>query len=74
MYPWVLSNHRLREAGWAPTRSTSEAMIDAGRAVPDGVRLGRVQVRRGDVIRGAAAAMAFVAALAALARRRGGRA
>ena len=43
--------------------------------VPEGVRLGRVRVRRNDVIRGAAAAMAFVAALAALARRsRGGRA
>jgi hypothetical protein len=74
MYPWVLGNRRLREAGWAPTKSTKQAMIDAGRALPDGVRLGRVQVRRGDVIRGAAAAMAFVAALAALARRRGGRA
>jgi nucleoside-diphosphate-sugar epimerase len=74
MYPWVLSNQRLRAAGWAPTKSTREAMVEAGRAVPDGVRLGRVQVRRGDVIRGAAAAMAFVAALAALARRRGGRA
>jgi nucleoside-diphosphate-sugar epimerase len=74
MYPWVLSNRRLREAGWAPAKSTREAMVDAGHAVPEGVRLGRVQVRRGDVIRGAAAAMAFVAALAALARRRGGRA
>jgi hypothetical protein len=74
MYPWVLSNRRLRTAGWAPAKSTREAMVEAGRAVPDGVRLGRVQVRRGDVIRGAAAAMAFVAALAALARRRGGRA
>ena len=74
MYPWVLSNQRLRAAGWAPTKSTREAMVEAGQAVPEGVRLGRVQVRRGDVIRGAAAAMAFVAALAALARRRGGRA
>jgi hypothetical protein len=37
------------------------------------VRVGRVQVRRSDVVRGAAAAVAFVAALAALVRRsRGG--
>jgi hypothetical protein len=70
----VLGNRKLREAGWAPTKSTRQAMVEAGRAVPEGVRLGRVQVKRGDVVRGAAAAMAFVAALAALVRRRGGRA
>jgi nucleoside-diphosphate-sugar epimerase len=74
MHPWVLSNRRLREAGWAPTWSTREAMTAAGHAVPQGVRVGRVQVRRNDLIRGAAAAIAFVAALAALGRRRGGRA
>ena len=75
MHPWVLSNRRLREAGWAPTWTTAEAMTFAGHAIPEGVRVGRVQVRRNDVIRGAAAAAAFVAALAALARRsRGGRA
>jgi nucleoside-diphosphate-sugar epimerase len=69
MHPWVLSNRHLREAGWAPTRTTSEAMVAAGQAVPEGVRVGRVQVRRSDVVRGAAAAVAFVAALAALVRR-----
>lgn len=74
MHPWVLSNRRLREAGWDPSWSTTEALTAAGHAVPEGVRVGRVQVRRNDVIRGAAAAAAFVAALAALARRRGGRA
>jgi nucleoside-diphosphate-sugar epimerase len=74
MHPWVLSNRRLRDAGWAPRWSTAEAMTFAGQAVPEGVRVGRIQVRRSDVIRGAAAAAAFVAALAALARRRGGRA
>ncbi len=75
MHPWVLSNGRLREAGWAPRWTTAEAMTSAGHAVPAGVRVGRMQVRRSDVIRGAAAAAAFLAALAALARRsRGGRA
>jgi hypothetical protein len=74
MHPWVLGNRKLREAGWAPTKSARQAIVEAGRALPEGVRLGRVQVRRGDVVRGAAAAMAFVAALAALVRRRGGRA
>jgi len=75
MHSWVLSNARLRAAGWAPTSSTADALVRSGQAVPEGVRLGRVQVRRGDVARGAAAGLAFVAALAALARRatRGGR-
>jgi hypothetical protein len=75
MHPWVLSNRRLRQAGWAPTRTTAEAMTAAGHAVPEGMRLGRVRVRRNDVIRAAAAALGVLAALAALARRaRGGRA
>ncbi len=75
MHPWVLSNARLRAAGWTPTRSTAEGLSAIGQAMPEGVRLGRVQVRRGDVVRGAAAGLAFVAALAVLARRavRGGR-
>jgi hypothetical protein len=50
-------------------------MTAAGHAVPEGMRLGRVRVRRNDVIRAAAAALGVLAALAALARRaRGGRA
>jgi nucleoside-diphosphate-sugar epimerase len=75
MHPWVLSNARLRAAGWAPARSTAETLTRSGQELPQGVRVGRVQVRRGDVLRGAAAGLAFVAALAALARRaaRGGR-
>jgi hypothetical protein len=44
-------------------------MTAAGHAIPEGVRVGRVQVRRSDVVRGAAAAVAFIAALAALVRR-----
>jgi nucleoside-diphosphate-sugar epimerase len=69
MHPWVLSNAKLRAAGWAPTRTTAEALAESGQALPAGVRIGRVQVRRSDVLRGAAAGLAFVAALAALARR-----
>jgi len=75
MHPWVLSNARLRAAGWAPTRSTGEALRAIGQALPRGMVLGRLHLRRGDVLRGAAAGLAFVAALAVLARRaaRGGR-
>jgi hypothetical protein len=63
-HPWVLDNARLRQAGWAPTRSSAEAFAEAGAQVPDGVLVGGVQVRRGDVYRGAAAALAMAAAVA----------
>jgi nucleoside-diphosphate-sugar epimerase len=63
-HPWVLDNARLRQAGWAPTRTSAEAFAEAGAQVPDGVLVGGVQVRRGDVYRGAAAALAMAAAVA----------
>jgi hypothetical protein len=63
MHPWVLDNRRLRQAGWAPTRSTAQAFADAGGQVPEGVLVGGVQVRRGDVYRGAAAGLALAAAV-----------
>ena len=64
MHPWVLDNARLRQAGWAPTRSSAEAFAEAGAQVPDGMLVGGVQLRRGDVYRGAAAALAMAAAVA----------
>ena len=64
MHPWVLDNTRLREAGWAPTRSSAQAFAEAGGQVPEGMLVGGVQVRRGDVYRGAAAGLALAAALA----------
>jgi nucleoside-diphosphate-sugar epimerase len=63
-HPWVLDNARLRQAGWAPTRSSAEAFAEAGGQVPDGVLVGGVQVRRSDVYRGAAAGLALAAAVA----------
>ena len=64
MHPWVLDNAKLRQAGWAPTRTSAEAFAEAGRQVPEGVLVGGVQVRRSDVFRGAAAGLALVAAVA----------
>jgi nucleoside-diphosphate-sugar epimerase len=62
--PWVLDNARLRQAGWAPTRSSAEAFAEAGGQKPAGVLVGGVQIRRSDVYRGAAAAFALAAAVA----------
>jgi nucleoside-diphosphate-sugar epimerase len=67
-HPWVLDNAKLRQAGWAPTRSSAEAFAEAGGQKPDGVLVGGVQIRRGDVVRGAAATLAL-AAVVAVARR-----
>jgi hypothetical protein len=60
----VLGNARLRQAGWAPTRSSTEAFAEAGAQVPDGLLVGGVQLRRSDVVRAAAAAAAMAAAVA----------
>jgi nucleoside-diphosphate-sugar epimerase len=67
-HPWVLDNARLRQAGWAPTRSSAEAFAEAGGQVPEGVMVGGVQFRRSDIYRGAAAGLAL-AAVVAVARR-----
>jgi nucleoside-diphosphate-sugar epimerase len=64
VHPWVLDNARLRAAGWAPTRSSAEAFAEAGRQVPAGVQVGRVQVRRDTVRRAAAAGLALLAVVA----------
>jgi nucleoside-diphosphate-sugar epimerase len=64
MHPWVLDNARLRQAGWAPTRTSAEAFAEAGTQLPEGVLVGGVQVRRSDVYRTAAAGLALVAAVA----------
>ena len=69
LHPWVLDNARLRQSGWAPTRSSAEAFTEAGGQVPDGVLVGGVQVRRSDIYRGAVAGLALAAAAVAVARR-----
>jgi nucleoside-diphosphate-sugar epimerase len=63
-HPWVLDNAKLRQAGWAPTRSSTEAFAEAGGQKPEGVLVGGVQIRRSDVVRGAAATLALAAAVA----------
>jgi nucleoside-diphosphate-sugar epimerase len=62
--PWVLGNAKLRQAGWAPTRSSAEAFAEAGGQKPAGVLVGGVQIRRSDVYRTAAAGLALAAAVA----------
>jgi nucleoside-diphosphate-sugar epimerase len=63
-HPWVLDNAKLHQAGWAPTRSSAEAFAEAGGQKPAGLLVGGVQIRRSDVLRGAAATVALAAAVA----------
>ena len=69
MHQWVLDNQRLRATGWTPRSSTVAAMAAAGQSLPEGVQVGRLQMRRSNIYRGAAAGLALVAALA-IARQR----
>jgi len=68
MWPWVLDAGKLRAAGWAPTRTSREALAEAGAAPRDGVALGRLTIRREDIFRGIGAGLVGVTLLA-LARR-----
>jgi hypothetical protein len=70
MHPWVLDNRRLRAAGWAPGSTTAAAMAAAGQALREGVHADRLQARRSNLYRGAAAGLALVAALAIARQRR----
>jgi len=63
-HPWVLDNAKLRQVGWAPIRSSAEAFAEAGGQKPAGLLVGGVQIRRSDVLRGAAATVALAAAVA----------
>ena len=67
--PWVLDASRLRFEGWLPSVSTAAALRQAGSVDRDGVTLGRLTVRRGDVVRSVGTAAVTVAMMAAARRR-----
>lgn len=67
--PWVLDAARLRAEGWTPGVTTSAALREAGAAERDGVAIGRVTVRRGDVVRSVGTAAVTIAMMAGVRRR-----
>jgi UDP-glucose 4-epimerase len=70
MHSWVMAPDKLAGAGFTPQRSTLEALESVVDGARSHVRLGRVRVRRADLVRGAAGAAAMGTAVALLARRR----
>ncbi|HVL65193.1 MAG TPA: NAD-dependent epimerase/dehydratase family protein [Actinomycetota bacterium] len=73
MYPWVVSSDRLRDAGFTVSRSSREAFEEALPQIRAHVRIGRSRVRKGDLLKGAAAGAGLLGAalsLRAVRRRR----
>lgn len=73
MYPWVMSPARLNDAGFTCSRSTQQALTETALSPREHVRLGRSRLRRGDLVKGAAAGLGLVGAAMTVraARRRG---
>lgn len=65
MYPWVLTSERLREQGWAPTRSNREVVREFAAEHRPYISAGRVRVGRRTVHRVATGAVAGVVYLGA---------
>jgi nucleoside-diphosphate-sugar epimerase len=70
MYPWVMSNERLKAAGWSPEHSNFATLHEALATRRQYVTFGRARVRKGDLARGAAATLGAVGAMAVVRRSR----
>lgn len=68
MHPWVVSIDKLAEAGWRPSKTNREILIEAAERSRGHVRIGRTRVRRADVVRGAVAGVGVIGAVAAARR------
>lgn len=74
MHPWVVSTEKLASAGFVPEHGAGETLTETVAATGPHVRIGPKRVRRGDLVKGAAAGIGLVgaagAALALRSRRR----
>jgi nucleoside-diphosphate-sugar epimerase len=62
MHPWVVSGARLAAAGFTCARDNAETLRETAAAARSHVRIGRSRVRRGDLVRGAAAGLGVAGA------------
>jgi nucleoside-diphosphate-sugar epimerase len=72
MYPWALSNDKIRTEGFSPAHTSSEALRSMLEGIGGRIRLGPVSVRPRDVVVAAAGAAAVAGGLARRRARRGG--
>lgn len=68
MYPWVMSNARLRGEGWAPAYAGRQAVVETARAHADYVSIGVLRATRAQWIRLLLLAAAGALSAAAAAR------
>ena len=62
MHPWVVSTDKLAAAGFTSERGNAETLTEAVGAAAGHVRIGKARVRRGDLVRGAAAGLGLAGA------------
>ena len=62
MHPWVISPAKLAAAGFVCAKDHSETLRATVEATRPNVRIGTARVRRGDVVRGAAAGLGLAGA------------
>ncbi|MDQ4024112.1 MAG: SDR family oxidoreductase [Actinomycetota bacterium] len=62
MHPWVVSTEKLAAAGFTCERGNEETLREAVSAAGSHVRIGRTRVRKGDLLKGAAAGLGLVGA------------
>ncbi|HEV2756608.1 MAG TPA: NAD-dependent epimerase/dehydratase family protein [Actinomycetota bacterium] len=62
MHPWVVSTEKLAAAGFTPETGNEETLREAVAAAAPHVRIGRTRVRRGDLVKGAAAGLGLAGA------------
>jgi nucleoside-diphosphate-sugar epimerase len=62
MHPWVVSTEKLAAAGFTCDRGAAETLRETVAAAGSHVRIGRRRVRRGDLVKGAAAGLGLAGA------------
>lgn len=72
MYPWVVDTSALARAGWEPKYTGQQALEEMIEASGSYIAIGRARVRKGSVVKGAAATLGALGALAVVRKRRAG--
>lgn len=70
MYPWVVDTEALNREGWQARYTTQQALEEAIEASRSYISVGRSRVPKGTVVKGAAATLGALGALAVVRKRR----
>ena len=70
MHPWVVSNEKLKAAGWTPRHSNRETLLEGLEAHRPWITVGRARMRKDSLAKGTAATLGAVGAMALVRRAR----